>query len=265
MLHQLTIVAVAASGLLASVTTTSAETITVCAKGCDYTEIQSAIDAASPGDTVSIAAGLYRGETLTISTEGITLSGVASKATPVTILDGEAVRQVLCIDAPGKQPTRLVNLTIQNGLIGNDTTGSCQGGGGIGTLTDLVVEDCVLLANGSFRPGGAVLSEGGSVLLRRVRIEGNWSFEGGGGIRGNSITAENCMFNANGFYPPLAAPPAFSPAGGAVLGEDTFRHCIFLENAAAHRGQWLSMASLRIASSFLASRCVVIISSRNAS
>ena len=59
MLHQLTIVAVAASGLLASVTTTSAETTTVCASGCDYTSINAMISVASDGDVIQLAAETY--------------------------------------------------------------------------------------------------------------------------------------------------------------------------------------------------------------
>ncbi|MCP4744337.1 MAG: hypothetical protein GY871_19235, partial [Actinomycetales bacterium] len=43
----LTIVALAASGLFAATTTATAETITVCANGCDHTSINDAIDASS--------------------------------------------------------------------------------------------------------------------------------------------------------------------------------------------------------------------------
>ena len=37
----------------------SAGTLTVCASGCGYTSIQTAINAASAGDTISVSAGTY--------------------------------------------------------------------------------------------------------------------------------------------------------------------------------------------------------------
>ena len=59
MYRPLTIVALAASGLFAATTTATAETITVCANGCDYTSINDAIDASSDGDVIQLAAETY--------------------------------------------------------------------------------------------------------------------------------------------------------------------------------------------------------------
>lgn len=39
--------------------TTQATTLTVCPSGCDYTSIQSVIDAACTGDTVEVQSGIY--------------------------------------------------------------------------------------------------------------------------------------------------------------------------------------------------------------
>ena len=50
-------IAAVALALLASSAT--AETITVCAKGCDYTSINAAIAAASDGDVIQLAAETY--------------------------------------------------------------------------------------------------------------------------------------------------------------------------------------------------------------
>jgi len=39
--------------------TTISQAATVCSEGCDFTSIQAAIDAASPGDTISVRSGIY--------------------------------------------------------------------------------------------------------------------------------------------------------------------------------------------------------------
>ncbi|MCP4894587.1 MAG: hypothetical protein GY911_12345, partial [Actinomycetales bacterium] len=46
----------AAVALACSSVTASAETITVCASGCDYTSINAAIGAANEGDVIQLAA-----------------------------------------------------------------------------------------------------------------------------------------------------------------------------------------------------------------
>lgn len=61
--------------------TPPAERITVCPSGCAYTEIQGAIDEASPGATILIEDGTYE-ESLAIR-KSLTLSGVGSNGTTV--------------------------------------------------------------------------------------------------------------------------------------------------------------------------------------
>ena len=56
--------------------TASAETITVCASGCDYTSINAAIGAASDGDVIQLAAETYfEGEQIDTLGKAITLAG----------------------------------------------------------------------------------------------------------------------------------------------------------------------------------------------
>ena len=71
---------------------TTAETITVCASGCDYTEINAAIDAASDGDVIQLAAETYY-EGVEINTDGkaIVIQGVSvpdEDGPPETVIDG---------------------------------------------------------------------------------------------------------------------------------------------------------------------------------
>lgn len=63
-----------------------ADTITVCAKGCDYADLQAAIDAASSGDIIEIGAGSYGGLISTSTT--LTLRGETSgEDLPATYLE----------------------------------------------------------------------------------------------------------------------------------------------------------------------------------
>ena len=57
MIRPQTTVALAGIGLLASATV--ADTLTVCASGCQYTSINAAIDAATNGDVIVLSAETY--------------------------------------------------------------------------------------------------------------------------------------------------------------------------------------------------------------
>ena len=86
------VVALACSSVAAS-----AEMITVCADGCDYTSINAAIGAASDGDVIQLAAETYfEGEQIDTLGKAITLRGAIDRdGTPITIIDGAGVIRVL--------------------------------------------------------------------------------------------------------------------------------------------------------------------------
>lgn len=74
-----------ASGLGVSLASAAPKTITVCSTDCDYSSIQKAICAASPGDTIEVQFGFYE-ENLIIDKD-LTLKGVNKED---VILDGAA-------------------------------------------------------------------------------------------------------------------------------------------------------------------------------
>ena len=49
----------AAGAMFASATTATADTLTVCASGCQYTSINAAIDAASDGDVILLLSLIH--------------------------------------------------------------------------------------------------------------------------------------------------------------------------------------------------------------
>ncbi len=119
MQRTLTNVAMAASGLLTINTITSAETITVCAKGYQYASINAAIDAASDGDVIQLSAQTYR-ESETIDTDGkaIALLGVVDDSDdPASILDGgrtDGIQVLIC--QSGETSTTATNASAASKL-----------------------------------------------------------------------------------------------------------------------------------------------------
>ena len=74
-----------------------ADTITVCPSGCDYSDLQLAVDAAASGDLVQIGAGTYLPDsTIIVSTSSVTLRGaLANDGTCASILDGQGSIRLL--------------------------------------------------------------------------------------------------------------------------------------------------------------------------
>ena len=87
----------AAVALAGSSVVVSAETITVCSDGCDYTSINAAIGAANDGDVIQLAAETYfEGEQIDTLGKAITLRGVLDKTgEPASVLDGAGTHRVL--------------------------------------------------------------------------------------------------------------------------------------------------------------------------
>ena len=75
-----------------------ASTITVCPSGCNYSGIQEAINAASPGDTIEISSGEYY-ETLVVN-KSLTLAGIDT-GTGYPVVNAGNRDVAVSIDAPG--------------------------------------------------------------------------------------------------------------------------------------------------------------------
>ena len=211
-------------------TIASAETITVCAKGCDHTSIQAAIDAAAEqGDVIEIGAGVWR-ENL-FSNKQMVLRGAGPDLTIIDGSDGPAGWST-CLsiseDFDGWETEdrfRVESLTLR-GVGGAEIFGLVRGGGAYiefvpVTFSNVVIEDCsieslgeftvegiggaicnyygdvsvessVLRNNAAFTPGGAIFSTYGPLRIVDTVIEGNVGYVEGGAIfiNGGSASIE---------------------------------------------------------------------------
>lgn len=205
-----TIVALAVSGLLAPVTTASAQTTrTVCASGCHYTSINAAIEDSSDGDIIQLSGVTYtEGDTIEMDNDiELTIIGeVDSAGDPVTIISGDNSRQVMNITGGN---LRFENLQIASG---RETAGNYAYGGGArieNARTSFVncwIVDNYAGASGIFgqtygQGGGLYVSGTGSLLLERCRFQGNSApkMPALGVVRDEGLRVEiiDCMFNTS--------------------------------------------------------------------
>lgn len=154
--------------------TARADTITVCAVGCDFATIQDAVDAASPGDVISVTdavhteAGIAVDQDVTIQGQGVEATVVQAHATA-----GAATDRVFFV-LPGTTAT-IRDMTIRHG----NPISEPESGGGIHNQGTLTVERCLVTQN-SASAGGGLLNDGTLTVIDST-VSGNTAR--GGGIR----------------------------------------------------------------------------------
>jgi len=140
--------------------------------------IQSMIDAAPDGGTVSIPSGTYT-ESLTVN-KTLTLTGVSSGTTIIQAVTGQRV-----ITVTSGHDLRLENLTVTGGQAPG------QGGGGIAIISgSLTLANCHIVNNSANYGGGVYQAgDGGRVDVTGSRIELNVTGLDGGGLYVNGSAA----------------------------------------------------------------------------
>ena len=93
-----------------SATSTQADLITVCNSGCQYADLQPAVDAAQPGDTMQVGPMVIN-STVSVYKPHTIIGAVDSEGKPATALDGQGERIVLFA---AQYPIPLRNLRIMN-------------------------------------------------------------------------------------------------------------------------------------------------------
>ena len=139
----------------------SAETITVCAKGCDYTSINAAIAASSDGDVIQLAAETYfEGAQIDPIDKAITLRGVLGEdGEPASVLDGSGAHRVLHCNRNEDANTKFERLVIRNG--------SDDIGGGMAILggTSPTLTNCTFTNNSASIGGGMSIVTASPTLI----------------------------------------------------------------------------------------------------
>jgi hypothetical protein len=184
---------------------------TVCASGCQYTNIQDALAAAPVGGTIKVRAGTYSGG-LTI-TKDVTLVGAGHGQT--TISGGGPV-----VDVPSGVTVMIRGLTISGGTaapcgggivnagtlliaysaVSGNSVGPFDGdctrfdGGGIYNTGTLLVKQSTVSDNNAFGVGGGIYNAG-ALTLRYTALSGNTGNDGIGGSIFNTATLDIAQSN----------------------------------------------------------------------
>jgi parallel beta-helix repeat protein len=141
----------------------------------DQPTIQSAITAASNGDTVQVAPGTYV-ENLNFSGKAITVTSAQGPA--VTIIDGNQAGSVVAF-ASGEGPQSVLNgFTMRNGSASGISIGNASP-----TITGNTI-----INNSAANGGGGISINGGSPLIQGNLIKNNGQTTGySGGVGGGGI------------------------------------------------------------------------------
>jgi len=183
-----------------------AATITVCSTGCDYANLQQAIDASAPGDVISLDAGVYT-HTSSFTTLGkaITIRGaVDPDGLPTTILDGQGQRRVLHLSQGEGAGTVFENLVVRNGVSYGPV--ACGGGLVLAGASPRFV-NCVFTANfvqgwNYAGYGGGIHLSGSNATFVRCIVRGNQAYgpnSSGGGmyLESSAPLMQQCVFEGN--------------------------------------------------------------------
>ena len=200
----------------------------------DFATIAAAVDAAAIGDTVRIAPGLWT-ENLELGEKGLLLTGTAPgnpRMVVRTVIDGSAeMAPTVWVGGTGAGATRLRGFTIEGGvgtllqtphkhrvgggihcesgelridrcrIADNGSMGASAAGGGIyvGAAGALLLQASTVVEN-TAGAGGGLAIEGGTAVLRKVRIANNSANEGGGAhvSAEGGLVADDCVFEENG-------------------------------------------------------------------
>ena len=206
----------------------------------DHATIQGAIDSASDGDTIAIAAGTYYEHDLNVQGKGITIRGEAdAQGRSLVTIDAQRQGRVLKID-PGDADhlTLLSNLTLTGGLSDTD-------GGGLHTLGSGFVRNCTLVDNEAAGFGGGVYMAGFTPEFGACQFTGNSAANGGGVYSNLSYPSfVNCVIDQNtatdGLTGGLCQITSGGGKGGPPSGRTSIADSNVCGNVPEQQSGWIS-------------------------
>jgi len=170
--------------------------------GKPYTTIQSAINAANPGDTVLVYPGTYS-EHINFNGEALTVKSVKGAAS--TIIDGSVYGtypkgSVVTFNAGEGVNSMLDGFIITNGT-GNtiDNSENTYGGGIFCDSSSPTITNCTITGNTATFHGGISCNNSSSPVITNCTITGNLAAYGGGISCNNSSSPAitNCTITGN--------------------------------------------------------------------
>jgi hypothetical protein len=171
-------------------------------------------NATAGADTIRFAAGL-EGQTLALAGGELTLSRDVR-------IDGDRDEDGRVVTLSGGDASRLLTITGGNTDVGLSGLALAEGretGNGGAILLDgggLILDGCTVRDCAAYRGGGIYAADGGRVLLARSSVVGNQSTGGGGGFAGGpdvALTVRDSLLEDNG------GPFSGNPGGAIRLRE----------------------------------------------
>jgi parallel beta-helix repeat protein len=197
------------------------DVFTVCLSGCDYTTIQNAVDAATGGEIIKVATGVYTGvQTRTAPAGSTVVTQVVYISKTVTIRGGYTTTN-WTTPYPITQPTTLdaqeqgrvlyisgdISPTIEGLRITGGDAGSDPGGGVYVISATVTIRDNRVFSNTADGNGGGLFLRYSDATISGNTVISNTAGENGGGlylrdsdatISGNTFTSNTVQINDGG-------------------------------------------------------------------
>ncbi len=198
-----------------------------------YATIQAAIDAASSGDTVLIADGIYQGLgnfNLDFGGKSITVAG--ENGPDKCIIECESKGRGFWFHSGETDKAVVRGLTVRHGAAAGGPL-SGYGGAVACEAAGPTIRDCRFIVNRADREGGAIYAQDSVLRLENCLFEGNVSRSGGAvSAEDGSLTLIECTLRDN---------TADGGVGGGLLAENaTLDRCTVSGNTADSNGGGVS-------------------------
>jgi hypothetical protein len=226
----------------------AAATLTVCPRGCPYTQIAPALAAARSGDTIKIATGTYTGGIAidlnvklvgagagaTIINGGgpvVTVGSFGAQREPEVLIDGVTITGGVARSSPESIP-----FAGQDGVFalggGIEIPQNADGTGGAtvtitnSAITDNSAEPSTALSSGFAFAGGGGIDNWGTLRLSNTTVNNNHVFghlasdvNGAGILNWTHLTLTSSIVSAN--HAIATGPSACSAGGGGIESSGT--------------------------------------------